>query len=197
MSLNVQSVVRCKAKRKYWPLNEWHTFRVMKCTKCVHCLGDFQVEQREDFFFETITSNNWNGWMEWSFYCNEYDFAASLCLSYFFFTCFHLNDSSWMHLQDCIHPLFPLHQKKRLEYMFYICTGPIVRFVSIRFDFKTIKPSKHLQRISGSSFRKKFFIYISQNIRKWFVCKISRFVIDLVHSCIENCSFVLEVRLQW
>lgn len=115
----------------------------------------------------------------------------------FFFTCFHLNDSSWMHLQDCIHPLFPLHQKKRLEYMFYICTVPIVRFVSIRFDFKTIEPSKHLQRISGSSFRKKIFIYISQNIRKWFVCKISRFVIDPVHSCIENCSFVLEVRLQW
>lgn len=194
---------KCSERRKMQSKKEVLTIEWM-----AHVQGHEVYQMRAlSWWFSSGTTGRfllWNNYFEQLKWLNEVEFLlqwiwfCSVTLSVvFFFTCFHLNDSSWMHLQDCIHPLFPLHQKKRLEYMFYICTGPIVRFVSIRFDFKTIKPSKHLQRISGSSFRKKFFIYISQNIRKWFVCKISRFVIDLVHSCIENCSFVLEVRLQW
>lgn len=108
----------------------------------------------------------------------------------------------WMILLECTYRIaFILYFHFTKKNVLNICfTFAPVR-LSVSFPFgSTLKQSNHqsiFEESLAQAFENRFFIYISQNIRKWFVCKISRFVIDLVHSCIENCSFVLEVRLQW
>lgn len=151
---------KCSERRKMQSKKEVLTIEWM-----AHVQGHEVYQMRAlSWWFSSGTTGRfllWNNYFEQLKWLNGVEFLlqwiwfCSVTLSVVFF--FYLLSFEWFFLNapTGLHSSFiSTSPKKRLEYMFYICTGPIVRFVSIRFDFKTIEPSKHLQRISGSSFRK-------------------------------------------
>lgn len=150
---------KCSERRKMQSKKEVLTIEWM-----AHVQGHEVYQMRALFWwFSSGTTGRfllWNNYFEQLKWLNGVEFLlqwiwfCSVTLSVVFFLLAFI----WMILLECTYRIaFILYfhfTKRNVLNMFYICTGPIVRFVSIRFDFKTIEPSKHLRRISGSSFRK-------------------------------------------
>lgn len=127
-------------------------------------LVEFQVEQREGAFFETIifllfSLEQFNIWVS---LCDEYEFAASLCLSYF-------GD-----LQCSFHSNVQLHLQK--SFISISLEKILHRAVLLQADFEwcvaywfgsTLKQCKHFVWHTSN----RLFIYISWKITIKFCVK--------------------------